>query len=165
MGSRFNEIEMKFNILTIENKRPQWAKELFESYVKRFDSSIHISWIGLNPNKIKGSAKDNSDINLQGVKLLKSTPHRSIIISLDKEGSAWTTQNLKKQFDNWINSPHKDVTFLVGGPEGLSKECLNKSDQIWSLSSLTFAHSFVPVIVIEQLYRVWSMGRNHPYHR
>ncbi|MFL2705458.1 MAG: 23S rRNA (pseudouridine(1915)-N(3))-methyltransferase RlmH [Gammaproteobacteria bacterium] len=156
---------MRFNILAIENKRPKWAKDLFDLYVKRFDKSIQISWTGFDPNKIKRSSKNRSNIHLQGAKLLNSLPNDTIIISLDKEGALWTTQNLKKKFDNWINSTHKDVTFLIGGPEGLSKECLNKSNEIWSLSSLTFAHSFVPVIIIEQLYRVWSMGRNHPYHR
>ena len=156
---------MRFNILSIENKRPKWATDLFDLYVKRFDKSIQISWTGFDPNKIKRSFKNRSNIHLQGAKLLTSLPHDTIIISLDKEGALWTSQNLKKKFDNWINSSHKDVTFLIGGPEGLSKECLNKSNEIWSLSSLTFAHSFVPVIIIEQLYRVWSMGRNHPYHR
>ena len=45
---------MRFNILTIENKRPKWATDLFDLYVKRFDKSIQISWTGFDPNKIKG---------------------------------------------------------------------------------------------------------------
>ena len=126
---------MRFNILAIENKRPKWAKDLFDLYVKRFDKSIQISWTGFDPNKIKRSSKNRSNIHLQGAKLLNSLPNDTIIISLDKEGALWTTQNLKKKFDNWINSTHKDVTFLIGGPEGLSKECLNKSNEIWKKGS------------------------------
>ena len=59
----------------------------------------------------------------------------------------------------------KEVSFLIGGPEGLSDKCLDSSNEIWSLSPLTFPHSIVPVIIIEQLYRVWTIEKNHPYHR
>ena len=77
---------------------------------------------------------------------------------------SWTTLQLKEKFNQWVTSS-RDVSFLIGGPEGLSEDCLNSSNEIWSLSPLTFPHSIVPIIVIEQLYRVWSIGKNYPYHK
>ena len=59
----------------------------------------------------------------------------------------------------------KNLFFLIGGPNGLSKECIEKSDVSWSLSALTFPHSFVPLLVLEQIYRVWSINQKHPYHK
>ena len=88
----------------------------------------------------------------------------TIIIALNKEGVSWTTLQLKEKFNQWVTSS-RDVSFLIGGPEGLSEDCLNSSNEIWSLSPLTFPHSIVPIIVIEQLYRVWSIGKNYPYHK
>ena len=59
----------------------------------------------------------------------------------------------------------RDVSLLVGGPEGLSEQCRQQADQSWSLSPLTFPHPLVRIVVAEQLYRAWSILRNHPYHR
>jgi len=59
----------------------------------------------------------------------------------------------------------QDISLLVGGPEGLSQSCRDKANQLWSLSPLTLPHPLVRIIVAEQLYRAWSILKNHPYHR
>ena len=87
-----------------------------------------------------------------------------LIISLDKEGINLSTEKLRLNFDNWVSSS-RDISFIIGGPDGISKSLIDKSDFCWALSNLTFPHSVVPVLVIEQIYRVWSMTQNHPYHK
>ena len=57
------------------------------------------------------------------------------------------------------------VSLLIGGPEGMNEQCRQRADQLWSLSQLTLPHPMVRVIVAEQLYRAWSIIKNHPYHR
>jgi 23S rRNA (pseudouridine1915-N3)-methyltransferase len=57
------------------------------------------------------------------------------------------------------------VSFLVGGPDGLSPACASRANERWSLSSLTLPHGLVRVVVAEALYRAWSLLENHPYHR
>ena len=74
------------------------------------------------------------------------------------------TSKLRIQFDNWV-SGSRNISLIIGGPDGLSKNLLNRSDFCWSLSGLTFPHSLVPILIIEQLYRVWSITQNHPYHK
>jgi 23S rRNA (pseudouridine1915-N3)-methyltransferase len=59
----------------------------------------------------------------------------------------------------------RNVSLLIGGPEGLSNDCRNAAHQMWSLSPLTLPHPMVRVIVTEALYRAWSVTQNHPYHR
>ena len=54
--------------------------------------------------------------------------------------------------------------FLIEGPEGLNSECFKLYQEVWLPYSLTFSHTIVPVIIIEQLYRVWLIGKSHPYH-
>ena len=58
-----------------------------------------------------------------------------------------------------------DITFLIGAADGLSPECKAKTKALWSLSALTFPHMLVRVILMEQLYRAFSVLKNHPYHR
>ena len=155
---------MKFHIIAIEIKRPLWVKSAFENYQQRFNQSIQVKWSGIKSNKNGKSLDKEKLINEEGAKLLNSVNEKSIIVSLDKEGIGWSTHKLKQKFDQWVASS-KEVSFLIGGPEGLSNKCLDSSHEIWSLSPLTFPHSIVPVIIIEQLYRVWTIEKNHPYHR
>ena len=155
---------MKFHIIAIESKRPLWVKSAFENYQQRFDQSIQVKWSGVKSNKNSKSLDKEKLINEEGTKLLNSVNENSIIISLNKEGVGWSTLKLKQKFDQWVTST-KEVSFLIGGPEGLGNNCLDSSNEIWSLSPLTFPHSIVPVIIIEQLYRVWTIEKNHPYHR
>ena len=155
---------MKFHIIAIESKRPLWVKSAFENYQQRFDQSIQVKWSGIKSNKNSKSLDKEKLINEEGAKLLNSVNENSIIVSLNKEGTGWSTLKLKQKFDQWVASS-KEVSFLIGGPEGLSNKCLDSSHEIWSLSPLTFPHSIVPVIIIEQLYRVWTIEKNHPYHR
>ena len=96
--------------------------------------------------------------------LLLNTKKDDILISLDKDGKSLDTLKLKDNFESWLSSS-KNISFLVGGPDGLSSECIKKSNLSWSLSDLTFPHSLVPILIIEQIYRVWSITQNHPYHR
>ena len=155
---------MKFHIIAIEGKRPLWAKTAFEDYQQRFDQSIQIEWFGIKPGRNTRPLGKKKRIFEEGKKLLKYVNKDNTIIALDKEGMSWTTLNLKEKFNQWVTSS-KDISFLIGGPEGLSEDCLNSSNETWSLSPLTFHHSIVPIILIEQLYRVWSIEKNHPYHK
>ncbi|MEL7400945.1 MAG: 23S rRNA (pseudouridine(1915)-N(3))-methyltransferase RlmH, partial [Pseudomonadota bacterium] len=58
-----------------------------------------------------------------------------------------------------------NFSLLIGGPDGLSRECLQRADAKWSLSALTLPHPLVRIVLIEQLYRAWSILNNHPYHK
>ena len=59
----------------------------------------------------------------------------------------------------------RNISLLVGGPEGMNNLCREKADQLWSLSPLTLPHPLVRILVAEQIYRAWSILNNHPYHR
>lgn len=89
---------------------------------------------------------------------------KSRIVTLDIPGKPWTTEQLATQLEVWKNDG-RDLSLLIGGPEGLSAECKAAAEQSWSLSPLTLPHPLVRVVVAESLYRAWSVTMNHPYHR
>ena len=155
---------MKVNFISIESSRPKWASEAFHSYEKRFNNSLKINWIGLKPPK-RDRNYNVPDIVEREKKLLTSRIKKNdYVITLDKDGKNLTTENFKLKFEEWT-SFSKDISFIVGGPDGLSPKLITDSNFCMSLSKLTFPHSMVPIIAIEQLYRVWSMTQNHPYHK
>ncbi len=86
------------------------------------------------------------------------------MIALDHCGASWSTERLATKLDVWLTQG-QDVCWLIGGPEGFSKEVLTMADQCWSLSALTYPHPIVRIIVLEQLYRAWTIHSGHPYHK
>jgi len=96
--------------------------------------------------------------------MLAAIPERSLVVALDVGGSAWDTPGLAARLQEWLQSG-RDIVLLVGGPDGLSGDCLRRADLRWSLSALTLPHALVRVVLAEQLYRAWTIISGHPYHR
>ncbi len=86
------------------------------------------------------------------------------VVALDSTGTNWSTEQLADNLDQWMQS-YRCLQLLIGGPDGLSRECLSRADDIWSLSRLTFPHFLVRVLLAEQVYRAWSVLNGHPYHK
>ena len=155
---------MNINFVLIESSRPQWSETAFESYKSKFNKSITISWNGIKPATRNKNYSVSEVVQKESALLKKKIKEHDFVVALDTEGINLDTEKLKSNFENWIASS-KDVTFVIGGPDGLSYELIEESNFCWSLSQLTFPHAVVPILVLEQIYRAWSMTQNHPYHR
>ena len=155
---------MKIRFISIESSRPEWAKKAFTTYESKFNKSIDMDWLGLKPVSRTRNYNVLDVVEKESDLLQSKIKKHEFVIALDKEGISLSSEKLRFQFDNWISSS-KDISIIIGGPDGLSQKLIRQSDFCWSLSQLTFPHSIVPVIVVEQIYRVWSMTQNHPYHK
>ena len=155
---------MKIRLISIESSRPDWAKKAYSTYESKFNKSINIDWLGLKPVNRIGNYNVLDVVEKESNLLQSKVKKNEFVIALDKEGLNMSTEKLRFQFDNWISSS-KDLSIIIGGPDGLSQNLIKQCDFFWSLSQLTFPHSIVPVLVLEQIYRVWSMTQNHPYHK
>jgi 23S rRNA (pseudouridine1915-N3)-methyltransferase len=100
----------------------------------------------------------------EGQQLLKAVPAGDRVIVLDVRGKRISTEQLAQQLESWQMSGD-NYSLLIGGPDGLSSDCLERAEQRWSLSDLTLPHPLVRVLLAEQLYRAWTITVNHPYHR
>ena len=96
--------------------------------------------------------------------MLKAIPDGDKVIALDVKGKSWSTEELAQQLGDWQMSGD-NYSLLIGGPDGLSPQCLARAGCRWSLSNLTLPHPLVRVLLAEQLYRAWTITVNHPYHR
>jgi 23S rRNA (pseudouridine1915-N3)-methyltransferase len=96
--------------------------------------------------------------------LLAAMPDRARVIALDVKGQQWSTEGLAENLENWMGEG-RDLGFMIGGPDGISPEVLKQAETRWSLGPLTLPHPLVRVVLAEQLYRAWTITRNHPYHR
>lgn len=155
---------MKIRLISIESSRPDWAKKAFSTYESKFNKSINIDWLGLKPVNRIGNYNVQDVVEKESNLLQSKVKKNEFVIALDKEGLSMSTEKLRFHFDNWISSS-KDLSIIIGGPDGLSQNLIKRCDFCLSLSPLTFPHSIVPVLALEQIYRVWSMTQNHPYHK
>jgi 23S rRNA (pseudouridine1915-N3)-methyltransferase len=155
---------MIINIIAIGKNIPNWVNAGFQEYAKRLTGDVKIQLIEISAIK----RTKNSDLakikQQESEKLLAAIPNSSLVIALDEHGIQWSTQQLAKELQNWREN-WSQVSLLIGGPEGLGANCLQKAHLKWSLSNLTFPHPLVRIVVAEQLYRAHSILANHPYHR
>ena len=96
--------------------------------------------------------------------MLAAIGERDRVVALDVKGKPWSTEQLAGNLRDW-QLGGDNISLLVGGPDGLADECLQRADQRWSLSALTLPHPLVRIVLAEQLYRAWTVNSNHPYHR
>ena len=155
---------MRIHLLAIGSKMPDWVNTATDDYVGRMPAHCRVVTHEI-PSEKRTKAADLKRIrDIEGDKLLAAIPPSSLVIALDVLGKAWSTEQLATQLDHWMQGG-RDVALLIRGPEGLSEACLQRAEQRWSLSPLTFPHPLVRVMVAEQLFRGWSILSNHPYHR
>ncbi len=143
---------------------PAWVNEGCQEYLKRMprELPIEIVDIPLGQRGKKGDAK--KAMQQESAAILSAIPAKHHVVALEVTGSAWSTEQLARQLQGWQLGA-EPVDILIGGPDGLSKECRQRAQQQWSLSNLTLPHPVVRIVLAEQLYRAWSVTQNHPYHR
>ena len=107
---------------------------------------------------------DGRPLNSRVERMFKTIGTRTFKIALDKTGIAWTSEDLAEQYGRW-RTIGKDISFLIGDDQGFSKLDLNRVDQVWSLSNLTFPQAIARLVVCEQLYRATTIYHGHAYHR
>ncbi|MGH8547569.1 MAG: 23S rRNA (pseudouridine(1915)-N(3))-methyltransferase RlmH [Methylococcales bacterium] len=155
---------MNIHIIAAGHRMPEWVQQGFEEYAKRMSGECRVRLIEVATRKRKTSHEIQQANRIEGERMLKAIPPGGHVVALDLEGCQWSTGQLAGILEKWM-AMGRDIALLVGGPEGLAPECRVAAKETWALSKLTFPHPLVRIIVIEQLYRAWSLLRNHPYHR
>lgn len=143
---------------------PKWVEEGFNEYKRRFPYDMPLELTEIPAGKRGKNADIARILQKEGEAMLSAVAKGNRIVTLDIPGKAWNTEQLAVQLESW-KLDARDVSILIGGPEGLSPECKAAAEQSWSLSPLTLPHPLVRVIMAESLYRAWSITANHPYHR
>ena len=155
---------MRIHLNAVGTRMPSWVTTGYEEYAKRMPRECALRLVEIPPGNRQKSRTTEQAREEEGRQMLAALPRDCLVIALEVTGKAWTTETLAAQLTDWLGSG-RDVAMLVGGPDGLSRACLDRADRCWSLSSLTFPHALVRVIVAEQVYRAWTLTQGHPYHR
>lgn len=145
-------------------KMPNWVEAGCEEYLKRLPKEFSVTFKELGLANRSKTASTDAVIKTETEKLFKAVPQGYHTLVLDKGGTSWSTEQLAEQLTKW-QMQGQSLAILIGGPDGISREGLQKANTVWSLSDLTLPHPLVRIVLAEQLYRAWSLLNNHPYHK
>ncbi len=155
---------LKITVCSIGQKMPKWVEIASEDLLKRMERKIQLDWIEIPLIKRTGASQLSQILEKEYHLLLDSIPPKAHIICLDAKGKTFTSEGLAKRMDE-LQHIHSHWCLIIGGPEGLHPALKEKANEMWSLSSLTFPHPMVRLILLESLYRSWCILNNHPYHK
>ena len=154
---------MRIGLLAVGRRPPRWAADACTEYLKRLPAAWRVESRLIAP--ARGHAGNVTVArNDEGQRLLAACGPRDRIVALDEQGTGWSTLELAARLREW-ELGGRNITLWIGGADGLADVCLERADVCWSLSPLTLPHALVRVVVVEQLYRAWSINAGHPYHR
>jgi 23S rRNA (pseudouridine1915-N3)-methyltransferase len=151
-------------IAAVGHKMPAWIEDGFGEYAKRMPPECRIHLKEIKPVERSGSKTAETVMALERAKIEAAIPKGARVIALDERGKDLTTVQLSQLLTQW-QQDGRDVTFVIGGADGLDAGFKASADMLVRISSLTLPHGMVRVLLAEQLYRAWSITQNHPYHR
>ncbi|MDP3139329.1 MAG: 23S rRNA (pseudouridine(1915)-N(3))-methyltransferase RlmH [Burkholderiaceae bacterium] len=154
---------MKLLIVAVGQRMPPWAQTAYDDYAKRFppDFKIELKAVKTEP---RGSKSLATLLVAESQRIQAAIPKGARIVALDERGTTLSTYALAERLQAWP-AENDTVALVIGGPDGLDPEFKAAAHERMRLSDLTLPHAMVRVLLIEQLYRAWSIITNHPYHR
>jgi len=154
---------MHLKIISIGQKMPSWIEQGYAHYHRKLPRDWQLELLELSATKRNKNANTQKCLEEEGERMFSAIPKSSYVIALDATGLSISSNQMADKLKQWhLNG--QDIVFLIGGADGLAVNCLKRANFTLSLSELIFPHALVRVILVEQLYRAWSIINKHPYH-
>ena len=148
----------------------RWQADGFAEYAKRMPKHLGLQLEEIAPGQ-RGTGKSSAtNVSADTAKakeserILGRLAQADRVIALDEAGQGFTTMELAQRLTHW-QQDGQNVAFVIGGADGLHADVLTRAQATWSLSQLTLPHGVARLLLMEQLYRAWTITTNHPYHR
>lgn len=143
---------------------PAWVDQACQDYVKRMPAECRVTLREVKAEP-RALGKTASEMALaEATRLAAATPKGARRVVLDERGTRMDTMQLAERLRAWLGEG-RDVAFYIGGPDGLDAAFAASADERLRLSDLTLPHAMVRVLLVEALYRAWTVVQGHPYHR
>lgn len=154
---------MRLVIVAVGQRVPDWAQTAWDDYAKRFPHELKVE-LRVVKTEPRASKSVETLYAAERARIEAVLPKGCRIVALDERGTSLTTTALAQKLTHW-QLESDDVAMVIGGPDGLDPVFKQAAHERIRLSDLTLPHAMVRVLLIEQLYRAWSINAHHPYHR
>lgn len=144
---------MKIRILAIGKVKERFTQEWINEFLKRLNKYCKLEIVEIKENNKKK----------EGEELIKRIKENEFVIALERVGEKINSEDFSELIKKKIQE--KDICFIIGGPEGLDAEVLQKSQLHLSISNMTFTHQIARLLLIEQIYRAFTIIKGEKYHK
>ncbi|MGH8119900.1 MAG: 23S rRNA (pseudouridine(1915)-N(3))-methyltransferase RlmH [Gammaproteobacteria bacterium] len=155
---------MRSYLIAVGRRMPAWVTAGFTEYNKRLPRELCLKLIEITPAVRTKSTTTGKALAAEAQRIRDALPQDALVIALDEHGIQFNSQVLSRKIAAW-NRQGRDLAFIIGGTDGIDGELKQTADLLWSLSTMTLPHALARIIVVEQIYRAWTILQNHPYHR
>lgn len=158
---------VNINIICVGKLKEKYLKDAIDEYSKRLSKYCKLNIIEVKDEIIPDTLNEKLTENIkstEGIKILNNIKN-SYTISLDLKGKEYTSEEFSHKLENIVLNNNSYITFIIGGSLGLSKEVLDKSNELICFSKLTFPHQLIRVFLLEQIYRAFKIQNNETYHK
>lgn len=154
---------LKITLLCVGKIKGKWLQAGTAEYKKRLSrfANLDIIEVADQPDNIP---LDRA-LALEGEALAKRIPARGMKIALELSGQMLDSVEMSQKLQQWMDRSDGQITFIIGGSRGIDEQILKICDYHWCLSPLTFPHTLTRIIVLEQLYRGFRLGKGEIYHK
>ncbi len=160
----WSRVNLQLQIIAVGQKMPGWVENACADYLKRMPREMKIQISNIALAQRKGGASVEQLKQQEASQIMKKMTPGSFNIAFDERGQQWSSREWSSQLAVWMRE-HPRINLIIGGPDGLSDECRNACNQIVAFGAMTMPHGLVRIVLIEQLYRAWTLLNGHPYHR
>ena len=155
---------MKLLVVAVGQRVPDWAQTAWDDYAKRFPPELKVELKAIKTEPRSNNKNTAALMAAERQRIEAALPKGTRVVVLDERGKSTSTVQLAARLTEW-QLGGSDVALVIGGPDGLDPDFRKAAMESMRLSDLTLPHAMVRVLLIEQLYRAWSVNAGHPYHR
>ncbi len=155
---------MKLLVVAVGQRVPDWAQTAWDDYAKRFPPEIKLDLKAIKTEPRTNNKNTAALMLAESERIEAAIPKGTRLVVLDERGKHTSTVQLASRLTEW-QLGGTDVALVIGGPDGLDPDFRKTAHESIRLSDLTLPHAMVRVLLVEQLYRAWSVNAGHPYHR
>jgi 23S rRNA (pseudouridine1915-N3)-methyltransferase len=155
---------MKCRLIAAGTRLPDWVDSGFREYQKRLRAPLVLELEEIPVATRRAGENPQRAVAREGANMLAALGPKDHVVALEVSAPQRSTEALSGWLAERLRAA-KPLALLIGGPDGLAPECIERADESWSLSPLTLPHALVRIVVAEQIYRAMSLLAGHPYHR
>jgi 23S rRNA (pseudouridine1915-N3)-methyltransferase len=156
---------LKIRIIVVDRTRSAFLREGESFYLRRLRKYVQVDWEEVRPVRMVKGKRDEEILNAEGKFLSRKISPKDYVVALDRAGDPLDSEELARWLERLSRRAPGGVSFLIGGPLGLSKSLLDRAQKVLSLSRLTLTHEMSRLLLLEQLYRAMTILKGEKYHK
>jgi 23S rRNA (pseudouridine1915-N3)-methyltransferase len=156
---------IKIRIIVVDRTRSPFLAEGEAFYLKRLQNYAQVEWVEVKPVKMTQGRPEEEILRLEGQALIRKRGPRDDLVALDRSGRQYGSEEFAGRLERAALNASRGITFMIGGPLGLSREAMAEADEILSLSKFTLTHEMSRVLLLEQIYRALTILKGERYHK